>query len=69
MILSFGLIALVIILEAGPVYTIFMADVLGKNLTALKILWAVLSFALAIFLCLLATFYPIHLGRKRLTVK
>ena len=69
MILSFGLITLVIILEAGPVYNIFMADLLGKNLSVVKIIWVTLSFVLAVFLCLLATFYPIYLGEKHLTVK
>jgi len=69
MICSFGLIAGVILLEAGPVYNIFMADLLGRNLSVAKMIWVAFSFLLAVFLCLLATFYPIYLGEKHLTVK
>lgn len=69
MILSFGLIALVIILEAGPVYKIFMADLKGQSLSLLQILWISASFILALFLCIISTFYPIRLGEKSLSLK
>ncbi len=69
MILSFGLIAVVIILEAGPVYKIFMADLKGRSLSYISILWSFVSFGLALLLCLFATLYPLRLGEKSLTVK
>jgi len=69
MVISFGLIAVVIILEAGPVYQMFMADFQKQSLSLLQKIWIVFSFVLAFFLCVLATFYPIHLGKNHLSVK
>ena len=66
MLLSFGLIALVIILEAGPVYKIFMARMHGYAFSWMQILWFILSFAFALFLCVFAVFYPMRLGEKNL---
>jgi len=66
MLLSFGLIALVIILEAGPVYRIFMSRIHGYGFSWMQILWFILSFALALFLCVFAVFYPMKLGEKNL---
>ncbi|MRR16141.1 MAG: hypothetical protein EG826_06765 [Deltaproteobacteria bacterium] len=66
MILSFGLIALVIILEAGPVYKIFMSRLQGYGFSWLQKLWFILSFALALFLCLFSVVYPLKMGEKYL---
>jgi ABC-2 type transport system permease protein len=66
MLLSFGLIALVIILEADPVYRIFMSRMHGYGFSLLQILWFVLSFTFALFLCVFAVFYPMRLGEKNL---
>jgi len=66
MLLSFGLIALVIILEAGPVYRIFMSRIHGYGFSWMQILWFILSFAFALFLCVFAVFYPMKLGEKNL---
>ncbi|HQK99975.1 MAG TPA: hypothetical protein PK090_04335 [Smithellaceae bacterium] len=66
MLLSFGLIALVIVLEAGPVYHMIMAKFTGRALTWYQILWSLFSFSLALFLCVLAVFYPMRLGEKYL---
>jgi ABC-2 type transport system permease protein len=66
MILCAGFIGLVIILEAGPVYTIFMADIRGRSLSILQWLWLVTSFALVLLLCTLAVILPMRLGEKRL---
>ena len=66
MLLSFGLIALVIMLEAGPVYRIFMARMHGHSFSLWQILWFVFSFGLALFLCVFAVFYPMKLGEKNL---
>jgi len=64
MLLSFGLIALVIILEAGPVYRIFMSRMHGHSFSLWQMLWFVFSFSLALFLCVFAVFYPMKLGEK-----
>jgi ABC-2 type transport system permease protein len=69
MIISFALIAAVIVLEAGPVYNIFMADFRGHSLSIIQKIWVISSFGLAFFLCLLATFYPVHIGKNHLIVK
>ncbi|MGD0169206.1 MAG: hypothetical protein ABSE54_05725, partial [Smithella sp.] len=69
MIISFSLIALVIIMEAGPVYYIFMAQLRGQSLSFIQIVWTISSFGLALFLCLFAIFYTIHLGEKSLLIK
>ncbi|MCE5263559.1 MAG: hypothetical protein LLG97_08505 [Deltaproteobacteria bacterium] len=66
MILAAGFIALVVILEAGPVYQIFMADIHGRNLTQLQGAWLVGSFVLVFILCGLAVILPMRLGERRL---
>ena len=66
MLLSFGLIALVIMLEAGPVYQIFMAKMHGHSFSIWQILWFILSFTFALFLCIFAVFYPMKLGEYNL---
>jgi len=68
MILCFCLIASVIILEAGPVYYIFMANLRGQSLSLPQIIWFTISFGFAFLLCLLAVFYPIYLGEKKLRI-
>ena len=69
MVLCFCLIAFVIILEAGPVYYIFMANLRDWNISLLQIIWSTVSFGFAFFLCLLAIFYPMYLGEKRLRIR
>lgn len=66
MLLSFGLIALVLILEAGPVYRIFMSRLHGYGFSFMQMLWFILSFAFALFLCLFSIFVPMKLGEKNL---
>jgi ABC-2 type transport system permease protein len=66
MLLSFALIALVTILEAGPVYKIFISRMHGHGFSWIQILWFVLSFAFALFLCAFAVFYPMKLGENNL---
>ncbi len=69
MIISFSLIAVIIILEAGPVYHIFMSPLNGHSLSLIQMIWIICSFGLALFLCLLSIFYTIHLGEKSLLIK
>ena len=68
MILCAGFIAVVIILEAGPVYSVFMADFRGVSLTALQWMWLIGSFSLVLVLCILAVVLPMRWGERRLSV-
>ena len=62
-----GYIGTVIALEAGPVYSIFMADISGRMLTVIERIWIVGSFCLAFILCILATVLPMKFGEKKLS--
>ena len=66
MILCAGFIAVIIVLEAGPVYSVFMADIRGVSLTALEWVWLIGSFSIVLLLCVLAVILPMRLGEKRL---
>lgn len=66
MLLAFGLIVLVIILEAGPVYRIFMAKIHGYMLPPAQLIWFAASFGLSIFFCVSAAIHPVVLGEKNL---
>jgi ABC-2 type transport system permease protein len=61
-----GFIALVIVLEAGPVYAVFMAGIRGQALDALQWFWLTGSFCLVLVLCALAVMLPMSMGEKRL---
>ncbi len=66
MLLAAGFIAAVIVLEAGPVYAVFMAGFHGRSLTGLQWVWLVVSFTLVVLLCILAVILPMRLGERRL---
>ncbi len=66
MILCAGFIGLVIILEAGPVYKIFMAGIHEKALTGLDQAWTIISFSIAFIISILAIILPMKFGEKRL---
>jgi ABC-2 type transport system permease protein len=66
MITSLVFIALVIILEAGPVYTILSVHFKGAAITHLQWCWIVGSFILAIFLIIIAVQRPMAAGLKAL---
>jgi ABC-2 type transport system permease protein len=59
-------VAAVILLQAGPVYRLFLADLHGRPLSALVWLWIVAAFAAAFLLSLLAVVLPLRFGEKRL---
>ena len=61
-----GFIALVIVLEAGPVYAVFMAGIRGQGLDSLQWAWLIGSFCLVLMLCALAVAVPMNMGEKRL---
>jgi ABC-2 type transport system permease protein len=59
-------IGLVLLLEAGPVYRIFMAGLHGRPLSAPLWAWTIASFGLAFLLSILAVLLPLRFGEKRL---
>jgi ABC-2 type transport system permease protein len=61
-----GFITLVSVLEAGPVYAVFMAGLRGQGLDALQWVWLIGSFCLVLVLCALAVAIPMKMGEKRL---
>jgi len=67
MIVCAGYIGLVILLEAGPVYHLFMADIRGKTLSAAIWLWIIGSFTAAFAISLAAIALPMRFGEKRLS--
>jgi ABC-2 type transport system permease protein len=66
MILSAGFIGGIIILEAGPVYSVFMADISGNVLTTIQWIWLIGSFSIVLILCVLAIVVPMRLGGRML---
>ncbi|MFA6346536.1 MAG: hypothetical protein WCX34_10915, partial [Syntrophales bacterium] len=66
MILCAGFIGFIVILETGPVYSVFMASLNGRGLALLQWVWLAISFALVILLCVLAVVLPMRLGERRL---
>jgi len=66
MIISSVFIALIIMLEAGPVYAILSAHFMGEAITHLQWIWIVGSFILVIFLNVFAVQRPMAAGLKAL---
>ncbi len=66
MIFSAIFMALVIVLEAGPVYIIFMAGLKGAAITTLQWLFIIPSFMAVFIIQLIAVFKPMHMGRHAL---
>ncbi|MFH1103302.1 MAG: hypothetical protein V1714_06000 [Pseudomonadota bacterium] len=59
-------VAAVIMLEAGPVYRLFMADLKGHRIYLSEWLWTAGSFSAALLLCIAVTVFPMHLGERHL---
>jgi ABC-2 type transport system permease protein len=67
MIACAGYIGLVVIIEAGPVYNLFMASVHNKTISLSIWIWIAGSFALVLVLSLLAIFLPMRFGERYLS--
>jgi ABC-2 type transport system permease protein len=67
MFLCVGFIGSVIVLEAGPVYTIFMARLRGEAIPLGQWVWISVSFALVAAINVFAVFWPMRLGAESLT--
>ncbi|MDI7261906.1 MAG: ATP-binding cassette domain-containing protein, partial [Thermodesulfobacteriota bacterium] len=66
MTLCMGFIAAVIIIEAGPVYSIFMTGIRRDGLTYFQWAWIVCSFAIVLGLCVAAVLIPMRRGEKKI---
>jgi len=62
-----GYISAVILIEAGPVYNLFMADIKERGLTVFEWIWITGSFALAFVLSIAAIAIPMKFGEKKLS--
>ncbi len=67
MIASAALIGLVLLLQAGPVYRIFMAGLHDRPLSPGLWTWTLAAFSAALALSLLAVLLPLRYGEKRLS--
>ena len=67
MTISIGFIGLVIVLEAGPVYNIFMTGIRDVGLNLFQWLWLIGSFTIALALCAGAVVIPMRLGAKKIS--
>jgi len=67
MIVGAGYIGAIILLEAGPVYNLFMADMRGEVLTVGIWLWIVGSFSAVLAFSVFAIILPMRFGASRLS--
>ncbi len=66
MIICTVFLGIVILLEAGPVYILFMADMKGRNITSLEWIFIFFSFVLVLFIMIISTYLPMRMGVKSL---
>jgi len=67
MVLCAGFIGIVIVLEANPVYRLFMANYRNETLGRFEWIWIFGSFAVVLLLSVLITIVPMKFGEKRLS--
>jgi len=67
MIACAGYIGAVIIIEAGPVYNLFMAGIKKTELSAFMWIWIIGSFAIAFIINIFAVVLPMRFGEKKLS--
>jgi len=66
MMLDAAFIGTIIMLEAGPVYNLFMANLSQRPLSPFEWIWIVGSLLLCLIICILAVVLPMRFGVKRL---
>ncbi|RJQ60436.1 MAG: hypothetical protein C4530_07600, partial [Desulfobacteraceae bacterium] len=66
MLLAAGLIVIVIVSEAYPVYNLVAAGIQKRNPAPHEWAWAFIGFSCAAAACLSATYFPLAIGYKRL---
>lgn len=67
MTLCIGFIGLVVVLEAGPVYNVFMTGIRGAHLKLFQWMWLAGSFFLVFIICLAAVLIPMRMGEKKIS--
>jgi ABC-2 type transport system permease protein len=67
MIFCAGYIGLVVLIEAGPVYHLFMAGIRNKGIRLSAWIWIYGSFIMVLILSLLALALPMRFGERRLS--
>jgi ABC-2 type transport system permease protein len=67
MIVSVIFMAAIIVLEAGPVYVIFMANAKGVNLTGLQWLFIIPSFVAVLIIGMFTVYKPMKMGLEALS--
>ena len=67
MILSAAFMAVIVVLEAGPVYVLVMADLRGMPVAGWQWLLIVLSFSAVLFIMAAAVYKPMQMGLKALS--
>jgi len=67
MLLGAAFIAGVIVLEAGPVYSVVYSGFKDRAMTNLELIWLVVSFGCVFALCIAAVFLPMRFGARRLS--
>jgi len=60
-------IGLAIVIEAGPVYQIFMAEIKGRLISPFQWIWICGSFFILLIMSILAILLPMRFGEKRLS--
>ena len=63
------LVAVVILLEAGPVYTIFMAGIKDRSLAGYEKIWSAVGFGLVPVICAACVVIPMRMGAVHLQLK
>jgi ABC-2 type transport system permease protein len=66
MILSAAFVALIVVLEAGPVYVLVMADLRGASVAGWQWVLIVLSFSSVLLIMAAAVYKPMKMGLKAL---
>ena len=67
MILSAAFVALIVVLEAGPVYVLVMADLRGARVAGWQWFLIALSFSAVLFIMAAAVYKPMQMGLKALS--
>ena len=66
MILCAAFVGGIVMLEAGPVYNLFMAGFHQRTLSILEWVWIIGSFSLSLIICVLALILPMRFGERKL---
>jgi len=66
MTLCIGFIGAVVVLEAGPVYNVFMTGIRRDGLSTFQWIWLVGSFFVVLVLCVGAVVMPMRLGERKM---